>query len=135
LKTIDDIKIFQFKQIPAEGDSMWVLDDLKLVPHPVKRLFFISPEGNSTRGDHAHLDCWQTLMCIKGKILITADDGTNKKTFDLSSYGQAITIPPELWCRQDYSPNSSLVVLCSHLYDERDYLRDYQEFKNFRMEK
>lgn len=135
MKTIDDIKIFQFKQIPAEGDSMWVLDDLKLVPHPVKRLFFISPEGNSTRGDHAHLDCWQTLMCIKGKILITADDGTNKKTFDLSSYGQAITIPPELWCRQDYSPNSSLVVLCSHLYDERDYLRDYQEFKNFRMEK
>ena len=135
MKTIDDIKIFQFKQIPAEGDSMWVLDDLKLVPHPVKRLFFISPEGNSTRGDHAHLDCWQTLMCIKGKILITVDDGMNKKTVNLSSYGQAITIPPELWCRQDYSPNSSLVALCSHIYDEQDYLRDYQEFKNFRMDK
>ena len=124
--------MMQFKQIPGEGDSMWVLDDLKLVPHPVKRLFFISPEGNSTRGDHAHFKCWQTLICIKGKILITVDDGNNKQIINLSSYGQALTIPPELWCRQDYSPNSSLGVLCSHLYDEKDYLRDYQEFKNFR---
>lgn len=125
----------QFQQIPVEGDSMWVLDDLKLIPHPVKRLFFISPEGNSTRGDHAHLGCWQTLICIKGKILITVDDGMNKQTIDLSSYGQAITIPPELWCRQEYSPNSSLVVFCSHQYDEKDYIRDYQVFKNFRMQK
>ena len=135
MKTIDDIKMVQFQQIPVEGDSMWVLDDLKLIPHPVKRLFFISPEGNSTRGDHAHLDCWQTLMCIKGKILITVDDGINKQIVDLSSYGQALTIPPELWCRQDYSPNSSLVVLCSHPYDEKDYIRDYQVFKNFRTQK
>ncbi|MDA9634177.1 FdtA/QdtA family cupin domain-containing protein [Pseudomonadota bacterium] len=135
MKTIDDIKMVQFQQIPVEGDSMWVLDDLKLIPHPVKRLFFISPEGNSTRGDHAHLDCWQTLMCIKGKILITVDDGINKQIVDLSSYGQALTIPPELWCRQEYSPNSSLVVLCSHPYDEKDYIRDYQVFKNFRTQK
>ena len=127
--------MIQFKQIPAEGDSMWILEDLKLVPHPVKRLFFISPESNATRGDHAHLDCWQTLVCIKGKILITVDDGINKQTIDLFSYGQALTIPPELWCRQDYSPNSSLVVLCSHLYDEKDYLRNYQEFRNFRTQK
>ena len=83
--------MLQFQQIPAEGDSMWVLDDLRLICHPVKRLFFISPEGNSTRGDHAHLDCWQTLMCIKGKILITVDDGINKQIIDLSSYGQALT--------------------------------------------
>tara|TARA_B110000459_G_C16599945_1_gene490553 strand:+ start:822 stop:1229 length:408 start_codon:yes stop_codon:yes gene_type:complete len=132
LKTLDHIIALQFQQVPDEGCSMWILEDFNQVSHPVKRMFFISPESETTRGDHAHLDCWQTLVCIKGKILITVDDGIEKRAINLLTYGQALTIPPELWCRQDYSSNSSLLVLCSHLYNEKDYVRDYQSFLDFR---
>ena len=62
---------------------MWILEDFNQVSHPVKRMFFISPESETTRGDHAHLDCWQTLVCIKGKILITVDDGIEKRAIIL----------------------------------------------------
>ena len=75
------------------------------------------------------------MVCIKGKILITVDDGIEKRAINLSTYGQAITVPPELWCRQDYCSNSSLLVLCSHLYNEEDYVRDYQSFLDFRVGK
>jgi hypothetical protein len=44
-----------------------------------------------------------------------------------------VHIPPGVWGIQyKYSPDAVLLVLASHEYDEKDYIRDYEEFLKFR---
>ena len=123
--------------------SRAILFDLKGKPVFSSQKEFTQYFPNSGWVEHNPEEIWSTTKkvlkdviikakSIKGKILITVDDGIEKRAINLSTYGQALTVPPELWCRQDYSSNSSLLVLCSHLYNEKDYVRDYQSFLDFR---
>ena len=128
MKQLDELTIFQFPQMVKEHCGMFIVEDLSELDHEVKRIFIVSPDSQSTRGDHAHLDCWQTLVCIRGIIDVIVDDGIQKKKFTLSEYGKAISVPPGFWCAQNYSAMSSLMVLCSHLYNEKDYVRDYDQY-------
>ena len=132
MKQLNELNIFNFTQITKENCGMFIVDDLSALEHDVKRIFLVSPDNVSTRGDHAHLDCWQTLVCIRGSIDIMVDDGINRQNFSLALYGQAISVPPGFWCAQHYSGMSSLMVLCSHVYNENDYLRDYKKFLDYK---
>ncbi len=132
MKQLNELNIFSFTQIVKENCGMFIVDDLSALEHNVKRIFLVSPDEPSTRGDHAHLDCWQTLVCIRGSIEVTVDDGSNQKNFSLDIYGQAISVPPGFWSAQHYSGMSSLMVLCSHTYNENDYLRDYGKFLDYK---
>ena len=132
MKQLDELTIFQFPQMLKENCGMFIIEDLSSLEHEVKRIFIVSPDCESTRGDHAHLDCWQTLVCIRGSINVIVDDGIQKKKFILSEYGTAISVPPGFWCSQHYSTLSALMVLCSHLYNEKDYVRDYDQYLQHR---
>ena len=111
MKQLDELTIFQFPQMLKENCGMFIIEDLSSLEHEVKRIFIVSPDCESTRGDHAHLDCWQTLVCIRGSINVIVDDGIQKKKFILSEYGTAISVPPGFWCSQHYSTLSSLMAL------------------------
>ena len=84
MKQLDELTIFQFPQMLKENCGMFIIEDLSSLEHEVKRIFIVSPDCESTRGDHAHLDCWQTLVCIRGSINVIVDDGIQKKKFILS---------------------------------------------------
>ena len=120
-------KKFKFQVIPEGECFMWVINNLDDLDHPVKRIFFNKSKKKQKRGDHAHLICWQTLVCLEGQVQAYFDDGKEKHTFNLKS-GEAVTMPPYVWGTQIYGENSYLMVLCSHPYDEEDYERDYQSF-------
>ena len=107
--------------------SFFVVNDLNLLEHPVRRIFFISSQQKESRGDHAHIKCWQTLVCLGGKITVTVNDGIHKEKLNLK-FTEAVTIPPMIWSCQDYEIGSNLMVLCSHKFDEEDYIRDYKLF-------
>ena len=43
-----------------------------------------------------------------------------------------VEVKPGIWGEQMYlEDNTILVVLSDYLYDENDYIRNYNEFKNF----
>lgn len=100
------------------------------LPFDAKRVFHISnvPTGN-VRGFHAHKKCEQFLICMSGTVNVTCDDGDDRQMFTLSSPLEGLYIPPMIWTEQYYySPDTMLVCLASHTYDESDYIRDYQKF-------
>lgn len=124
------IKKISFDHIISEENlKMWVINDIFKIDHKIRRIFFIDSLKSTSRGDHAHKSCWQTLINIKGKFKITIDNGNEVQKIDLDNIGDAITIPPMHWCKQNYSNQSYLMVLCSDLYDQNDYIRNYKKFK------
>tara|TARA_A100001035_G_C27482341_1_gene363832 strand:- start:346 stop:582 length:237 start_codon:yes stop_codon:yes gene_type:complete len=69
------------------------------------------------------------MLCTKGEVLIECDDGKNKKRFTLNKPNIGIFVPPNIWSNQKYTiDNSILTVLCDAIYNENEYVRDYNQF-------
>ena len=94
-----------------------------------KRMFVVNNvPPNSIRGNHAHKQTRQLLICTNGKVNVTLEDSYGVKTHNLIK-GQSIIIPRMVWDSQEFlSKNSEIVVLCSTEYNVDDYITDYDEF-------
>lgn len=100
------------------------------VPFDVKRYFLVYDVPNmEIRGEHAHLQCHQFLIAVKGSIHVVADDGRNREEVVLDRPSLGLHLPPMTWGIQyRYSPDAVLLVLASHHYDAADYVRDHDQF-------
>jgi dTDP-4-dehydrorhamnose 3,5-epimerase-like enzyme len=100
------------------------------VPFKPLRYFLVYDVPTAeTRGEHAHLNCHQFLVAVKGVVHVVADDGVNREEIVLDSATVGIYLPPMTWSIQyRYSADAMLMVFASDYYDADDYIRDYDEF-------
>jgi WxcM-like, C-terminal len=102
------------------------------VPFPVQRVFFVHTiPADQNRGGHAHRELEQVIIASSGSFAVSLDDGDDLATFRLARPGVGLYVPPMHWATlTDFSPSAVVLVLASHAYDEADYYRDYDEFRN-----
>lgn len=82
-----------------------------------------------TRGEHAHHECHQFLVAIKGSVHVVAFDGRKREEFVLNAATTGLYLPPMTWGIQyKYSSDAVLLVFASHHYDNADYIRSYDEY-------
>ncbi len=100
------------------------------IPFAVKRYFMVFEVPSvEVRGEHAHRQCHQFLICAHGSVSVVADDGTSREEFRLDDPCVGLHLPPMTWGVQyRYSPDAVLLVFASEHYDAADYIRDYQAF-------
>ena len=102
------------------------------LPFDIKRVYFLYdvPAG-AERGGHSHRQCHEALIAISGSFDVSLDDGTCRRTVTLNRPYQALHIVPGVWRTLDnFSSGAVCLVIASEHYDEGDYIRDYEEFKN-----
>lgn len=96
-----------------------------------KRLFWlhhIAP--GQWRGRHAHRETELVLVALHGGCRVHVDDGAAKETMTLDDPARALYMAPWVWHElTDFAPASAILVVASSLYDEAEYLRDYETFK------
>ena len=132
--SINSIRQISIPSYTEENGSLVVLEE-DVVPFTIVRVFVVSAEKGSVRGEHAHKECVQLLSCLSGSIDVLCDDGTSEVEYTLNSLDQALLIPAGIWCVQKYkSKKSSLMVLCDQQYDENDYIRNYSQFKKWKQQ-
>lgn len=100
------------------------------LPFTPRRFFTVFDVPSAeTRGSHAHRECEQYLICLRGSVSAIVDDGEHREEFRLDSPDLALYMPALTWGTQyRYAPDALLLVLASHPYDNADYIRDYDEF-------
>jgi len=100
------------------------------IPFEVQRYFLVFDVPSAeTRGEHAHRECHQFLICVAGKVAVVADDGKHRQEVVLDKPNLGIHLPPLTWGIQyKYSADAVLLVLASHHYSSTDYIRNYDEF-------
>ena len=121
-------------RLPLVADirgSLTVGEFDRSIPFLPKRYFMVFDVPSvETRGEHAHKDCHQFLICVRGSCAVVADDGINRQEFLLDRQDLGIHLPPMVWGIQyKYSANAVLLVFASNYYDSADYIRDYQQFR------
>jgi acetyltransferase-like isoleucine patch superfamily enzyme/dTDP-4-dehydrorhamnose 3,5-epimerase-like enzyme len=128
---ISGVTLHKFPFISDMRGNLTVGEFEKTVPFTPKR-YFLSFEvpSEETRGEHAHRQCKQFLICIKGRCSVVVDDGKNRQEFLLDRPDLGLYLPPMVWGIQyRYSADATLLVFASEYYDSSDYIRDYAEFQ------
>lgn len=96
----------------------------------VERVYWVTgvPDGAS-RGAHAHHATRQLMVVLSGSLDVVFDDGHETTRVTLDRPSRAVTIPPMQWhVMERFAPDTVVMVLASHRYDERDYIRDHATF-------
>jgi len=115
------------KQISEERGNLYFLN-LADLPFNPQRVFFVScvPPGE-LRGEHAHYECEQMLVCVSGKIVVTLDTG-NERVEHVLRKGDTLFHGKMEWAELKYYDNGEMLSLCSREYDVKDYIVSYDEF-------
>jgi acetyltransferase-like isoleucine patch superfamily enzyme/dTDP-4-dehydrorhamnose 3,5-epimerase-like enzyme len=100
------------------------------VPFAARRYFMVfDVPSEDVRGEHAHRECHQFLLCVRGRCRVVVDDGQVRAEIALDRPNLGMHIPPMVWSIQyQYSADALLLVFASHYYDPSDYIREYGEF-------
>ena len=130
---ISDCNIIDLPKIENRAGNISIAENDTALPFNVKRVFYIYDiPGGQDRGAHAHKNCHQFIVALSGAFEVDVDDGTNKKTIPLNRPYTGLHIPPGIWAAEKgFSSGSVCMVLASELYDEEDYIREYEDFKKF----
>ena len=114
-----------------------VVENGDTVPFDVKRLYYLyDVPGGVSRGGHAHKELSQFIIAASGCFTVTLDDGKVKRAFTLNRPYQGLLVKPGVWRNlDDFSSGSVCLVLASDKYDESDYIREYEDFLEYRKEK
>ncbi|MGV3625168.1 MAG: WxcM-like domain-containing protein [Archangium sp.] len=129
--SVRGVKMHEFPVFEDMRGSLSVGEFEKQVPFTPKRYFLVySVPSQEVRGEHAHRECHQFLICVRGSCSVMADDGVHRQEWRLSAPNQGIYLPPMTWGVQyRYSSDALLLVFASHAYDSGDYIRDYEKFR------
>lgn len=114
--------------------KLTVVENGITLPFDVKRVYYLYDiPGGEGRGAHAHKDLEQLIVAASGSFTVILDDGTCKRSFMLNRPYQGLYVKPGLWRDLvDFSSGAVGMVLASEIYQKEDYIRDYQEFLDFR---
>jgi glyoxylate utilization-related uncharacterized protein len=128
---VDDCKIVYFPKIADFRGNLSFIEENHQIPFQIKRVYYLYdvPSGAS-RGGHAHKALQQIIIALSGSFDVLLDDGVTKRTFFLNRPHYGLYIPPGVWRElENFSSNSVALSLVSEVYDESDYIRDYEVFK------
>jgi hypothetical protein len=127
---VKGVTIHKFPLVLDMRGSLTVGEFKDQIPFVPRRYFMVfDVPSQETRGEHAHRECEQFLICARGSCAVVVDDGVNRAELKLNSPDEGVYLPPMTWGVQyKYSADALLLVFASHGYDASDYIRDYSEF-------
>lgn len=130
LSRVKGVSLHVFPMVPDLRGNLSVGEFEREIPFKPSRYFLVYDVPTiETRGEHAHRQCKQFLIAVKGSVSVVADDGCTREEFLLDKPNIGLYLPPMTWGIQyRYSPDAVLLVFASDYYDSSDYVRDYEEF-------
>jgi len=131
LKTVSDVKMMEFEELGDKRGHLVVVEGCKNIPFEIKRVFYIfGSSPDVIRGQHANARSSFCLINVSGKSKVkVVDQSGNTDVYHLDRPHVGLYIPPMIWKDMyDFSPDSVLLVISDTHYDNKEYIRDYDNF-------
>ena len=133
MTTIDNVQLIEVPKAHDIRGNLSVIEG-NTIPFVIKRVYYLydSPTA-SVRGGHAHKNLQQLLVALSGSFDVVLKDGHSEKVITLNKPNFGLLIPKGIWRElQNFSSGSVCLVLASEVFDEADYIRDFENFKLFK---
>jgi hypothetical protein len=130
--TVFDCSIIHLPKIANRAGNITPIHNKIEIPFDIERVFYLYDiPGGESRGAHAHKKCHQFLVAASGSFEVLLDDGKSKRLVQLNRSYIGLHIPPMIWASEiNFSSGAICLVLTSHKYDGKDYIRGYLEYIN-----
>lgn len=125
--------IVELPKVHNRAGNITAIENNVHAPFEVKRVYYLyDVPGGANRGGHAHKNLQQFIIAVSGAFDVHLDDGTNKKIVHLDRPYFGLHIVSGIWRELlNFSSGAICLVLASDVFDENDYLRNYDDFKTF----
>ena len=130
---LEEITLTDIPTITDTRGNLAVIEK-ECLPYPIKRVYYLfDVPSDSYRGGHAHKEQLEFLIALSGSFTVTVDNGISKKSFLLNKPNKGLLLPTGIWRElEDFSSGAICLVLSSGEFDEGDYIRNYQDFRNLK---
>jgi len=133
--TVFDCNLIHLRRIHNRAGNITPVENNVHIPFDVKRVYYLYDiPGGESRAAHGHKALEQFIVAASGSFDLTIDDGINRKTVQLNRPYIGLHIKRGIWRDiSNFSSGAICLVLASLPYDEKDYIRNYEEFKKYKI--
>ncbi|WP_408251823.1 sugar 3,4-ketoisomerase [Paraburkholderia xenovorans] len=130
MPAISDCKLYELPKITDPRGNLTFIESDKHVPFAIQRVFYLyDVPTEESRGAHAHHTLNQLIICLSGSFDVEVDDGKNRTRIHLNRPWKGLHVPPLIWAAEvNFDPGSVALILASDMYNEADYIRDYDDY-------
>ncbi len=132
--TLKDVKLIELPKIVDERGNLSSIEGGNHIPFKIKRTYMIyDVPGGDNRGAHAYQVLNEFIVALSGSFDVLLDDGYEKRCYSLNRSYYGLYVPKMIWRSiENFSTNSLCMILASEKYNEEDYLRNYDQFKQLK---
>lgn len=128
-----NINLISIPKIEDNRGNLSVIEN-DVIPFEIKRVYYLYdvPAG-AERGGHGHIDQKEFLIALSGSFDVVLNDGQNQQIVSLNKPYEGLLINQGIWRElNNFSSGSVCLVIASAVYDEQDYIREFDEFLKFK---
>lgn len=129
MTTILDIELLKIPVVEDLSGNLAFIQN-GVLPFEFKRVYYLFDVPSSAfRGGHSHIEQHEVLIALSGSFEVTVNDGKDKKSFLLNKPNVGLHLPKGIWRElENFSSGAICLVLASDVFEETDYIRDYETF-------
>jgi hypothetical protein len=130
MTSLDDCRLIGLPRINRPEGAITPVEGGETIPFDIARVYYIyDVVYGAHRGGHAHKELQQVIVAVLGRLVVTIDDGAQRRSIVLDRADQGLYVPRMIWRElEQFSSGAVCVVLASLPYDEADYIRDRGAF-------
>lgn len=128
---VSNVQLIDFNEIADHRGKLISLESYKNIPFDIKRIYYLyNTQKDAERGFHAHINLKQVAVCVSGSCTIEVESLSGKDSYSMNTPNQGLFMEGIVWREiKNFSDNCVLIVLADELYQERDYIREYNLFQ------
>lgn len=133
MSPLDNVKELEFSKVCDPRGNLSFIEEGCHVPFPIRRVFYIyDVPGGESRGGHAHKENQTVLIALSGSFDLRLTDGRDTITIPMNRANRGVLIPTGVWDSMvNFTTGTVCLALCSHHYEESDYIRDFDEYLEY----
>ena len=104
------------------------------MPFEIKRTYWIyDVPGGEIRGSHAFKKSHELIIALSGSFDVLLNDGKQESRYTLNRSYYGLYVPNLIWkSMENFSTNSLALVVSNISYDQTDYIRNFEDFKQMK---
>lgn len=128
---IGQVQLIKLPKILDTRGNLTFIESNVHIPFKIKRTYWIyDVPGGEIRGSHAFKKSQELIIALSGSFDIVLNDGKQESKYTLNRSYEGLYVPNLIWkSMENFSTNSLALVVSNIAYDEADYLRNFDEFK------
>ncbi len=126
--------IIELPKLEDPRGNLSFIEEERHIPFKINRTYWIyDVPGGQVRGGHAFRSQQEFIVALSGSFEVEIHDGNEATIYALNRSYYGLFIPAGLWRQmKNFSTNSLALVLSSTHFDEADYIRNFEEFVQYR---